>query len=152
MGTPSGSIWSSDKPPSVLLSESWVSPKQEYFLDKYSNYLVLADWHHDMISKYSQHCKIIFKCGAFDLRHLYVRWMDSKFQWGKWGCAPNPTSRGRYSVTSFQIWLCVLKIRFLFGCLFTCLFVPHILPISQKENGPIIIPKTVLKSGPWRGQ
>ena len=32
-------------------------------------------------------------------------------------------------------------------CLFTCLFVPHNLPISQKENGPIMIPKTVLKSG-----
>ena len=32
-------------------------------------------------------------------------------------------------------------------CLFTCLFVPHVLPISQEENGPIMIPKTVLKSG-----
>ena len=31
-------------------------------------------------------------------------------------------------------------------CLFTCLFVPHVLPISQEENGPIMIPKTVLKS------
>ena len=38
----------------------------------------------------------------------------------------------------------------LFVCLFTCLFVPHVLPISQEENGPIIIPKTVLKSGLWR--
>ena len=35
----------------------------------------------------------------------------------------------------------------LFVCLFTCLFVPHVLPILQEENGPIIIPKTVLKSG-----
>ena len=31
--------------------------------------------------------------------------------------------------------------------LFTCLFVPRVLPISQEENGPIMIPKTVLKSG-----
>ena len=29
----------------------------------------------------------------------------------------------------------------------TCLFVPHVYLISQKENGPIMIPKTVLKSG-----
>ena len=28
-----------------------------------------------------------------------------------------------------------------------CLFVPHVLPILQKENGSIMIPKTVLKSG-----
>ena len=40
--------------------------------------------------------------------------------------------------------------KLLFVCLFTCLFVPHVLPISQKENGPIMIPKTVLKSGLWR--
>ena len=37
--------------------------------------------------------------------------------------------------------------NFLFICLFSVLFVPHVLPISQKENGPIMIPKTVLKSG-----
>ena len=29
---------------------------------------------------------------------------------------------------------------------FCCLFVPHVLPILQEENGPIMIPKTVLKS------
>ena len=40
--------------------------------------------------------------------------------------------------------------EFLFVCLFTCLYLPHVLPISQEENGPIIIPKTVLKSGLWR--
>ena len=40
-----------------------------------------------------------------------------------------------------------IEIFNLFVCLFTCLFVPHVLPISQKENGPIIIPKTVLKLG-----
>ena len=39
----------------------------------------------------------------------------------------------------------------LFVCLFTCLFVPHVLPILQEENGPIMIPKTVLKSGLWHG-
>ena len=32
-------------------------------------------------------------------------------------------------------------------CLFTCLFVPHVLPISQEENDSIMISKTVLKSG-----
>ena len=34
----------------------------------------------------------------------------------------------------------------LFVSLFTYLFVPYVLPILQKENGPIMIPKTVLKS------
>ena len=28
-----------------------------------------------------------------------------------------------------------------------CLFVPHVLQILQEVNGPIMIPKTVLKSG-----
>ena len=28
---------------------------------------------------------------------------------------------------------------------------PHVLPILQEENGPIMIPKTVLKSGLWHG-
>ena len=41
----------------------------------------------------------------------------------------------------------VVEIEIFNFCLFTCLFVPHVLPISQEENGPIIIPKTVLKSG-----
>ena len=36
--------------------------------------------------------------------------------------------------------------NFRFFCLFTCLFVPHVLPILQEENGPIVIQKTVLKS------
>ena len=31
--------------------------------------------------------------------------------------------------------------------LFTCLFVPRVLLILQKEMVPIMIPKTVLKSG-----
>ena len=44
----------------------------------------------------------------------------------------------------------IFNFQFLFVCLFTCLFVPHVLPISQKENGPIMISKTVLKSGLWR--
>ena len=41
----------------------------------------------------------------------------------------------------------VVDFKILNFCLFTCLFVSHVLPISQEENGPIIIPKTVLKSG-----
>ena len=37
--------------------------------------------------------------------------------------------------------------QLLFVCLFTCLFVPHVLPISQKENGPVIIPKIFWNQG-----
>ena len=47
------------------------------------------------------------------------------------------------AVRSFQIWLWKLKIS-IFVCLFISLFKPHVLPILQKENGPIMIPKTVL--------
>ena len=53
------------------------------------------------------------------------------------------------TVTWSVIWLWKLKFS-IFVCLFTFLFVPHILPISQKENGPIMTSKTVLKSGLWR--
>ena len=41
----------------------------------------------------------------------------------------------------------VVDIEIFNFCLLTCLFVPHVLLISQKENVPIMIPKTVLKSG-----
>ena len=41
----------------------------------------------------------------------------------------------------------VVEIEIFNFCLFTCLFVPQVLPILQEENGLIIIPKTVLKSG-----
>ena len=33
---------------------------------------------------------------------------------------------------------------------FFLFYVPHVLPISQEESGPIMIPKTVLKSRLWR--
>ena len=39
----------------------------------------------------------------------------------------------------------VVDFQILNFCLFTCLFVPHVLLIL--ENVPIFIPKTVLKSG-----
>ena len=46
----------------------------------------------------------------------------------------------------------VVDIKIFNFCLFSCSFVPHVLLISQKENGPIMIPKTVLKSGLLRGK
>ena len=36
--------------------------------------------------------------------------------------------------------------------IFNFFLVAHVLLISQDENGAIIIPKTVLKSGLWRGK
>ena len=40
-----------------------------------------------------------------------------------------------------------LVVKLLVVCFFTCLFVPYALLILQKENGLIMIPKTVLKTG-----
>ena len=40
----------------------------------------------------------------------------------------------------------------LFVCLLTCFLIPNVLLILQKENGPIMIPKTALKSGLLRGK
>ena len=44
----------------------------------------------------------------------------------------------------------VVEIKNVNFFLFTFMFVSHVLPISQEENGPIMISKTVLKSGLWR--
>ena len=41
----------------------------------------------------------------------------------------------------------VVNIKIFIICLFAFLFVPHVLLILQEENGPIMIPKAVLKSG-----
>ena len=35
---------------------------------------------------------------------------------------------------------------------FFSFYVPHVFPILQEENGPIMIPRTVLKLKLWRGQ
>ena len=85
---------------------------------------------------------LIDKCFPMGTR---AQWIRSKLQ-----IAISTTKQILFiAVTLLQIWLWKLQIS-IFVCLFTCLFVPHVLPISQEENGPIIIPKTVLKSGLWR--
>ena len=41
----------------------------------------------------------------------------------------------------------VVEIEIFNFCFFVCLSVPHVLLTSQKVNGPIMVPKAVLKSG-----
>ena len=57
----------------------------------------------------------------------------------------------RNSLT-FGYWKVVFSLFLILYRAFSQVRKPHVLPISQEENGPIMIPKTVLKSGLWRGR
>ena len=57
----------------------------------------------------------------------------------------------RNSLT-FGHWKVVFSLFLILYRAFSQVRKPHVLPISQEENGPIMIPKTVLKSGLWRGR
>ena len=74
----------------------------------------------------------------------------SNFAKGKWSNHDSKNCSEIETVTWSVIWLWKLKFS-IFVCLFVYLFVCiSRFANSQKENGPIIIPKTVLKSGLWR--
>ena len=69
------------------------------------------------------------------------------FARGKWSNHDSKNFSEIRTVTWSVIWLWKMKFS-----IFVCLFVPHVLPILQNENGSIMIPKTVLKSGLLRGK
>ena len=51
------------------------------------------------------------------------------------------------NLLTFGHWKVVFSLFLILYRAFSQVRKPHVLPISQEENGPIMIPKTVLKSG-----
>ena len=112
-------------------------------------------WHDNMVSNlltFSQ-WKVVFSIISFyiGLFRILCTWENSSF------AKEEGLHHKMYKTKTCSLLWCRSKsgcgnwkFQFLFVCLFTFLFVPHVLPISQKENGPIMISKTVLKSGLWR--